>query len=246
MMFKNVVSSGSLIEVVPGERNLPVDLALFKEFAEIDILEREIRESRKEINFINSLKENPKTTAEIRKEFKECLERYVVKAEEHLKSVIRGRQTGETSPFFVRIDDVVEALQKVIDLKNLSKKDYLIETTEIKGISREDRESRIKTHREKIESLNKKKEKYFPKQQREWYERVGKQVANWKDYAKYFGNPVDINGVYLDKKNPEHKKWLEIYHLLELEKIPRYKLLVPMTINGKEFEYHPGHKFDGK
>ncbi|NVM56009.1 MAG: hypothetical protein HWN66_20090 [Candidatus Helarchaeota archaeon] len=245
-MFKNVVSSGSLIEVVPGERNLPVDLALFREFAEIDILEREIRESYKEIDFTNSLKENPKTVATVKRELEECLKNYIAKAEADLKVMIVSRQIGATSPFIVRADDIANILRELVAWKSLSKQIYLVESTDVKGFTEEVRQARIKECREKIEKLNKKKEKYFPKQQREWYEKIGKQVANWKDYAKYFGFPVNINGVYLNGKNPAHKVWLEIYNMLEMEKIPRYKLLVPMTINGKEFIYHPGHKYDGK
>jgi len=242
-MFENTINSNKIIEFVPAERDITVNLELLKDFAEVDIIEREIDKLQKEREYVSSLKQNPKTVTTIRKELEECLDYYITKGESDLERLIVDRQIGAINPFAVRIDDVVDVLQNLINWKSLKKQVYLVKSSSITGITEEVRQAKIRECDNRIEKLNVKKQKFFPKGQTEWYQKISRQADDWRTFVRYFGFATNINGVFLNKKNAEDKKWLEIYAMLELEKVARYKLLVPIEINGKEFVYHPGHKY---
>lgn len=244
--MSKIVWSGMYIDKVIVPERISIDLELLEDYAKVKIIDNEIVKIGKEKNGYNDLSKNPKTIATIKKEFEECLQNYIAKAETDLKRIVIGRQTGETSPFVIRIDNVVDILREITTWKNLSKQVYLIPSTDIKGMAEEIRQAKVKDCIKRIEKLNKEKQKFFHKGQTHWYNELQKKADRWIAVVVQCGKPVDVNGKWLNEDDETDKRWLKVYHDLKFDEIQKHKLRSPVIINGKEFEYHPGFHYKEK
>jgi len=247
-MFENVVESKRQIESPPNIDIIrKIDFENLKDYVKVWKLDKEINRLKREIDDLRTPKIFPKTLAEIKREVEDIYYQYLVREETNLTEMIRRRQLGENIPHLIRPDEILEQIQKLVSLKNLAKQIYLITTvkTGIEGYDESHRESEIKMHQKEISKLENEKGIYFPKGQAGWFTETGREIDRWRSLVVYFGNPIDINGRYLNPAAEDDKQWLEAYIGLELEEVPRHKLFRPLAIDGKEYIYHPGYGFPG-
>lgn len=192
-----------------------------------------------------------KSISEIESEIKRIIGVYQDKVKERITRDVEALQTRKNT----KADSVLVALQEWESLQGLEKYLYLIKGTGVSDIiSKQDRESNIARINGAVNRRQEELKKFYPYGSTWFFEDVAKYFSRWTAMAPYFSNPVNADGKYLYKTNPDDAELLKIYEVAKLGEIVKFQYYKPFfvwekeyqeKINGKIVNLHPGFGFPG-
>lgn len=210
-------------------QSVVVDVKELKKFIEWEKFEKRIEELEVEKR---KLELSTKSVAEVKEEIEKTLEEILITEKRQLHNEIELSQQNKGE----RKDELIGRLIRIASLENVRKSLNIMDSTDYpKGLGRHERElelakinARIKTQREKQAEF--KAKQVFGK---EPYKDERDAIAMWRYIAPRFCEACSPQGGYLNTvESEEHRKLLEIYIELKLDKIPKIRLMNPIMRKG--------------
>lgn len=211
--------------IEPYVQSVVVDVKELKKFLEWEKFENRIEELEVEKRKIES---SVKSIAEVKEQIEKTLEEIVITEKRQLHNEIELAQQNKGE----RKDELIQRLIRIASLENVSKSLNIIDSTDYpKGIGRHERELELDKINARIKTQKEKQSEFKAKQifGVEPFKNERNAVAMWRYIAPRFCEACSPQGGYLNTvESEEHRKLLEIYIELKLDKIPKIRLMNPI------------------